>query len=84
MPELTLPGISGGSLTTADLAGQVTILHFWEYRDQPLKEPYGQVGYLEFLFQSARRRGSKSMAWPSMHASTTRTSAAASLPASAN
>ncbi len=59
MPELTLPGISGGSLTTADLAGQVTILHFWEYRDQPLKEPYGQVGYLEFLFQKRKEEGVK-------------------------
>lgn len=29
--------------------GAVTVLHFWEYRDEPLKEPYGQVGYLDFL-----------------------------------
>ncbi len=59
MPEMTLPGISGGSLTPADLAGQVTVLHFWEYRDQPLKEPYGQVGYLEFLFQKRKSDGVK-------------------------
>jgi hypothetical protein len=26
----------------------VLVLHFWEYRDAPLEEPYGQVGYLDF------------------------------------
>ena len=35
------------------------MLHFWEYRDQPLKEPYGQVGYLEFLFQKRKEEGVK-------------------------
>jgi peroxiredoxin len=58
-PDVTLPGIAGGSLTPADLAGQVTVLHFWEYRDQPLKEPYGQVGYLEFLYQKRKNEGVK-------------------------
>lgn len=31
------------------LKGRVTVLHFWEYRDAPLEEPYGQVAYLDFL-----------------------------------
>ena len=25
------------------------VLHFWDYRDKPLRQPYGQVGYLDFL-----------------------------------
>ena len=25
------------------------MLHFWDYRDAPLEEPYGQVAYLDFL-----------------------------------
>jgi peroxiredoxin len=59
MPEFSLPGLGGGTLSQADLAGQVTVLHFWEYRDSPLKEPYGQVGYLEFLHQKRRDEGVK-------------------------
>ena len=51
-----LQGLDGATLTAGDLRGAVTVLHFWDYRDQPLKEPYGQVGYLEFL--RARRKPS--------------------------
>ncbi|MCA9122673.1 MAG: redoxin family protein [Planctomycetaceae bacterium] len=32
--------------------GKVTVLHFWEYRDTPLEEPYGQIAYLDFLFRN--------------------------------
>lgn len=32
-------------------AAPITILHFWNYRDAPLEEPYGQVAYLDFLFR---------------------------------
>ncbi|TWW09775.1 hypothetical protein E3A20_10930, partial [Planctomyces bekefii] len=31
------------------LKGKTVILHFWDYKDSPLSEPYGQTGYLEFL-----------------------------------
>lgn len=48
--EFKLPSLNATPLTDADLKGAVTVLHFWEYRDTPLKEPYGQVGYLEFLY----------------------------------
>lgn len=41
--------LDADSFDTARLRDRVTVLHFWEYRDTPLKEPYGQVGYLEFL-----------------------------------
>lgn len=27
----------------------VVILHFWNYQESPLKQPYGQVGFLDFL-----------------------------------
>lgn len=29
----------------------MVVLHFWTYRDAPLEEPYGQVGYLDFLYR---------------------------------
>ncbi len=59
LPDISLPGLAGSSLATAGLAGEVTVLHFWEYRDQPLKEPYGQVGYLEYLYQKRKDDGVK-------------------------
>lgn len=52
-------GLGGARLTSDDLKGQVTLLHFWEYRDTPLEEPYGQVGYLEFLFGRRKDAGLK-------------------------
>ena len=36
--------------------GKVTVLHFWAYRDKPLQEPYGQVGYLDFLNRQSKKK----------------------------
>jgi hypothetical protein len=57
--KFTVDGLDGAKLSDAELAGHVTVLHFWEYRDQPLKEPYGQVGYLEFLYARHQKAGVK-------------------------
>lgn len=54
-----LEGSSCETLTEADLDGQVTVLHFWDYRDEPLQEPYGQVGYLDFLYGQRKAAGLK-------------------------
>jgi hypothetical protein len=51
--------LGSARLTSDELKGQVTLLHFWEYRDSPLEEPYGQVGYLEFLFGRRKEQGLK-------------------------
>ena len=48
VPELKLTDLAGKQLTAADWKDKVLVLHFWEYRDAPLEEPYGQVGYLDF------------------------------------
>jgi hypothetical protein len=53
-----LRGVSEG-LSEEGLRGQVTILHFWDYRDEPLKEPYGQVGYLDFMYHRRKTAGLK-------------------------
>ncbi len=53
----SIKGLGGDALDRAGLAGQVTVLHFWDYRDEPLKEPYGQVGYLDFLYQRRKAAG---------------------------
>ena len=50
-PGFVLNLIDGkSSLKSQDLKGKTVVLHFWKYADKPLSEPYGQVGYLEFLY----------------------------------
>jgi hypothetical protein len=39
----------GGRFDSKSLAGNVTVLHIWNYRNEPLNEPYGQVAYLDFM-----------------------------------
>lgn len=39
------------------LKGKITVLHFWEYQNEPLVEPYGQIGYLDFLYGRRRKLG---------------------------
>ena len=52
--KVSLQDTAGKTITNVALEGKVVVLHFWEYRDTPLEEPYGQTGYLDYLF---RRRG---------------------------
>lgn len=59
VPEFKLEAIDGDAVTDQGLKNKVTILHFWEYRDSPLEEPYGQVGYLDFLFRKREADGVK-------------------------
>ena len=57
LPDFELTTLAGETVRTDDLKGKLVVLHFWDYRDEPLKEPYGQVGYLEFLFGRHREAG---------------------------
>ncbi|MEX0978750.1 MAG: TlpA disulfide reductase family protein, partial [Pirellulales bacterium] len=57
--DFSVRGLGNDSLALADLKGQVTVLHFWDYRDEPLKEPYGQVGYLDFMYHRRKDSGLK-------------------------
>lgn len=54
VPAFQLPELSGKNMGSSDLKGKVTVLHFWEYRDAPLEEPYGQIGYLDFLLRQQK------------------------------
>lgn len=56
--ELKLTDIAGKDLTAANWKDKALVLHFWEYRDAPLEEPYGQVGYLDF---ASRKLADKAM-----------------------
>jgi hypothetical protein len=55
--EFSVDGLDRPRTYAKDMAGGLTLLHFWDYRDAPLKEPYGQVGYLEFLHERHKPRG---------------------------
>jgi peroxiredoxin len=56
-PPFELALARGGALNSAKLTGQPIVLHFWDYRDSPLSEPYGQIGYLEFLYNQSKAGG---------------------------
>jgi hypothetical protein len=55
--KLKLLDLSGKEVGEEVLKDKVTILHFWAYRDTPLEEPYGQVGYLDFLLRKRSEKG---------------------------
>jgi peroxiredoxin len=48
-PDFALVGLDGQPIPPAARQGKTLVLHFWEYQDEPLEEPYGQIGYLDFL-----------------------------------
>lgn len=56
-PEFTLRLFDNSEVKADALKGKITILHFWEYQGEPLVEPYGQVGYLDYLFGKRRKLG---------------------------
>lgn len=45
------------TIRSKDLSGKIVVLHFWDYDSDPLTEPYGQVGYLDFLSNKRKRYG---------------------------
>lgn len=55
--DFEIEGLDRARSYSKDMKGGLTLLHFWEYRDAPLKEPYGQVGYLEFLQERHKSSG---------------------------
>jgi peroxiredoxin len=55
--KFALQDTTGKPITEEALAGKVVVLHFWQYRDTPLEEPYGQTGYLDYLFRRRSEDG---------------------------
>ncbi len=49
--------LRGSDFSDEQLREGVVVLHFWEYQDKPLREPYGQVGYLDFLYRKYSSKG---------------------------
>lgn len=56
-PAFDLTTLDKKAISSKDLAGKIVVLHFWDYEGEPLTEPYGQVGYLDFLSNKRKRYG---------------------------
>ena len=54
-PKITLTRLDGTEAPLAAQTGKVIVLHFWGYQDEPLEQPYGQIGYLDFLANRHRQ-----------------------------
>lgn len=55
-PKFVLKLLDKTEVSSESLERKITVLHFWEYQAEPLVEPYGQVGYLQFLDSAVRRK----------------------------
>jgi len=57
-PPVALRSLANQSIDPDELKGKIVLLHFWDYRGEPFPaEPYGQVGYLDFLNSRRRKLG---------------------------
>ena len=56
-PKWNLKLVDGTTFSSSDAKDKVVVLHFWQYRGEPLSEPYGQVGYLDFLNNKRKKLG---------------------------
>jgi peroxiredoxin len=58
-PPFALTALTGQEIPAKQYRGKPVILHFWTYNGEKLEEPYGQVGYLDFLSNRYRESGVK-------------------------
>ncbi|GAB4148878.1 MAG: hypothetical protein Tsb009_22960 [Planctomycetaceae bacterium] len=58
-PKFELKSLTGQPIRARERKGKIVVLHFWEYQGKPLVEPYGQVGYLDFLNGKRSKLGVK-------------------------
>jgi peroxiredoxin len=56
-PALELKSLTNQAIPAEDLEDKIIVLHFWEYQGDPLEEPYGQVGYLDYLYNRRHKLG---------------------------
>ena len=56
-PKWKLKLVDGTTFSSSDAKDKVVVLHFWQYRGEPLSEPYGQIGYLDFLNNKRKKLG---------------------------
>lgn len=59
-PPIRLKSLDGEAIPPAEIAGKIVLLHFWSYQGDPFPpEPYGQVGFLDYLSHRRSKLGVK-------------------------
>jgi len=57
-PAFQLKSTSGEIIPPEEYAGKIVLLHFWSYQGDPFPpEPYGQVGFLDYLYHRRNKLG---------------------------
>lgn len=49
VPKFTLKRLNSEDISSTSFSGKPVVLHFWDYANPTLEQPYGQVGYLDFI-----------------------------------
>ncbi len=61
-PPIQLNSLDGEPIPAADYAGKIVLLHFWSYEGDPFPpEPYGQIGFLDFLYHRRNKLGRRGL-----------------------
>jgi peroxiredoxin len=55
--DFSLQTARGEKISLADFKGKPVVLHFWEYRSEPKVAPYGETGYLDFVWRQRQKQG---------------------------
>lgn len=56
-PPYELKTLGGAAVDGAERKDKVVVLHFYKYNGEPLQEPYGQVGYLDYVNNKRKKLG---------------------------
>ena len=57
-PAIRLKSLAGETIPPAEVSGKIVLLHFWSYQGDPFPpEPYGQVGFLDYLYHRRSKLG---------------------------
>jgi peroxiredoxin len=55
--NFSLKTTRGDQISLADFKGKPVVLHFWDYRSEPKIAPYGETGYLDFVWRQRQKHG---------------------------
>jgi hypothetical protein len=59
-PPIRLKSLEGEPIPAGELSGKIVLLHFWSYKGDPFPpEPYGQIGFLDYLYHRRNKLGLK-------------------------
>jgi len=56
-PKFELQTLDNQKIDPETFQGNVVVLHFWNYKSDPLVEPYGQAAYLDFSYSRYQKLG---------------------------